>query len=613
MGLLPQAPPRKAWLVPLGAPPSKKRRTTVGSTIRMLRIFLVCCICVLIVGVPFSYQWLHEHILPGIYIDGVHVGEKNRVEAIALLNARGLYTPPKEIVVEHEGATFRISTKELGITQNPDLSVDEALQFGKKGSWSKNLADMMQLVLQDKHFHVARSVRLDALQTWIDSIAKAVNKPGKKAALSLKTSGNPQSLNLFIGQDGKEVQKDALREAVLAALNNTSKASIDPIGIPMDRIAKLTPEQSEQIKERARPIVGKKLQFIADDVALTLNDQKIISTFALPTGLSEKEVENIVLGWATQLERATQEPSITVVGKTVTAFTPPRTGRSLDTASSKAIVLREIQRLEHSQSSNEQPIILPIVSVKPEKNLGEMNSLGIQERIGYAMTTFYHSIPGRVHNVDLVGKNVNLEIIPPGAVFSYNKAIGEVSRATGFQPAYIIQAGRTVLGDGGGMCQGSTTLFRAALSAGLPILERRGHSYRVGYYEQNSLPGIDATAFSPSPDFKFSNDTPGHILVTASVDKKNYTMIIEFWGTSDGRIATISDHRVFDPKPARATVYQDDPSLPAGTLKQIDWSAPGAKTSFHYTVKRGGNVLQDRVFTTVYQPWAAVYLRGTRQ
>ena len=162
------------------------------------------------------------------------------------------------------------------------------------------------------------------------------------------------------------------------------------------------------------------------------------------------------------------------------------------------------------------------------------------------------------------------------------------------------------------MCQGSTTLFRAALNAGLPIVERRGHSYRVGYYEQNSLPGIDATMFAPSPDFKFSNDTLGHILVTANVDEKNYSMLIEFWGTSDGRVSAITDHRVFDQTPAKATVYQDDPSLPAGVTKQVDWSAPGAKTSFRYTVKRGNETLQDRVFTTAYQPWAAVYLRGTR-
>ena len=270
MGLLPQAPP--------------------SAISRFLRILLACLACVAVISIPLSYRWLNEHILPGIYIDGIRVGEKTRGEAIVILNKRGLYTPPKEVIVEHEGTTFSISTKELGITQNPDLAVDEALRFGKKGSWTKNVADIAQLILQDKHFHVARDVRLDVLQTWIESVAKSLNKAGKKPTLSLKTSGSPQSLNIFVGQEGKEVQKDVLRDAILAALNNTSKTSIDPIGIPMDRIAKLTPEQVTQIKERATPLVGKKLQFQADDVALTLNDQKILSTLLLPAGTRKLKI-----------------------------------------------------------------------------------------------------------------------------------------------------------------------------------------------------------------------------------------------------------------------------------------------------------------------------------
>ena len=242
--------------------------------------------------------------------------------------------------------------------------------------------------------------------------------------------------------------------------------------------------------------------------------------------------------------------------------------------------------------------------------LSSLNSLGINERIGFAESFFYHSIPNRVHNVELTARRVNLTLIPPGGEFSYNKTVGDVSSANGWLQAHIIKQGRTVLGDGGGLCQGSTTLFRAALNAGLPIVERRGHSYRVGYYEQNSPAGIDATVFAPSVDFRFKNDTPATILITMTVDPKNYYMLIEFWGTSDGRKAEISDITLFNVTPALPTIYQDDPTLPPGTLKQVDFAAGGAKTSFHYVVTRNGEKLQDQVFKTTYQPWAAVYLRG---
>jgi len=587
------------------ASPKKHTRTA-----KLLLLFLACCVVVLI---PLLYRWTQTHILPGIYIDGVNVGERTRDEAILLLQKHGRYSIPSYITLEYQGKTHTLSTQDIHMTQNPEKAIDEAVFYGKTGSWKTRLTNIAYLILQDKHIHIPRTIQEDALATWIQGLAKLIDRPGKKPSIALRVSGSPQSLQVFIGTEGKTVQQERLKNAILSLIQNTAKASFDTILIPVEEMIELTPTQVDQLKKRAIPIVGKKLTFRADDVELTLNDQSIIATFLVPQGVSKKEIERVVLDWVAVVDRAIQEPHIKVLGKIVTEFTPPRSGRSLDAASSKELVLQSVREFDTSHIVPQEPISLPVMLIEPKKKLAEMNSLGINERIGYALSTFFHSIPGRVHNVGLVGQRIHLEVVPPGGIFSYNKAVGEVSRATGFQPAYIIQQGRTVLGDGGGVCQGSTTVFRAALNAGLPIVERKGHSYRVGYYEQNSLPGIDATSFSPSPDLKFSNDTPGYILVTASVDPKRYSMIVELWGTSDGRVATIRDHKVFGQTPPKPTIYQDDPTLPVGVLKQVDWSAPGAKTSFYYVVKRGRETLQDRVFTTVYQPWAAVYLRGTRQ
>jgi vancomycin resistance protein YoaR len=86
-------------------------------------------------------------------------------------------------------------------------------------------------------------------------------------------------------------------------------------------------------------------------------------------------------------------------------------------------------------------------------------------------------------------------------------------------------AGKTVLGDGGGICQVSTTLFRAALNSGLPISEYHAHAYRVGYYENDAKPGLDATVFGPTVDFKFINNTPASILIQTIVDKENNKLL----------------------------------------------------------------------------------------
>ena len=211
----------------------------------------------------------------------------------------------------------------------------------------------------------------------------------------------------------------------------------------------------------------------------------------------------------------------------------------------------------------------------------------------------------------MAASRINGTLVKPGETFSFNNALGDVSQFTGYRQAYIISGGKTILGDGGGVCQVSTTLFRALLNGGLPINERTAHAYRVGYYEQNSPPGLDATVYGPTPDLKFTNDTPGHILITAKADSKNLSLVFELYGTSDGRKSTISNPVVSNITPALPTVYQDDPTLPMGKTKQIDYAAAGARVTFNYSVERNGENIYKKTFVSNYRPWAAVYLKGT--
>jgi vancomycin resistance protein YoaR len=189
--------------------------------------------------------------------------------------------------------------------------------------------------------------------------------------------------------------------------------------------------------------------------------------------------------------------------------------------------------------------------------------------------------------------------------------LGDVTEYTGYKQAYIIQDGKTVLGDGGGVCQVSTTMFRAALNAGLPIIERRAHSYRVGYYEQDAAPGLDATIYTPITDLKFSNDTPGHLLIQTLYEPSRSYLAFEIYGTDDGRQVTITDPVVSSVTPPPEDSYVDDPTLPAGEIKQIEYKAWGARVYFTYKVTKGGETLYEKTFNSNYQPWRAVYLRGT--
>ena len=92
-------------------------------------------------------------------------------------------------------------------------------------------------------------------------------------------------------------------------------------------------------------------------------------------------------------------------------------------------------------------------------------------------------------------------MIPPGEEFSFYKAVGDVSAANGFVDSLIIRGDRTETGVGGGVCQVSTTVFRAAFWGGFPIVERYPHSYVVSWYGE---PGYDASIFTRARTFASS-------------------------------------------------------------------------------------------------------------
>ncbi len=297
----------------------------------------------------------------------------------------------------------------------------------------------------------------------------------------------------------------------------------------------------------------------------------------------------------------------------VTEFRTAKDGQQVDTDQLINYMQNESVPALLATSNSTLAVAIPIVTLKPTASSSiQASNMGIVERIGVGTSLFHGSIPNRIYNIQLAASRLNGILIKPGETFSFDKAVGDVSSLTGYKQAYVIQNGKTVLGDGGGVCQVSTTFFRAALDAGMPIVERHPHAYRVHYYEEDTPPGIDAAIYTPNVDLKFKNDTGHYILVQSYVDPDNEQLTFELYGTSDGRVSHVSTPVIVSQTPAPEPLYQDDPTLPQGQVKQVDFAAAGAKVYFDYSVtKDGKEIISDR-FTSNYQPWQAVFLRGTK-
>lgn len=351
---------------------------------------------------------------------------------------------------------------------------------------------------------------------------------------------------------------------------------------------------------------------IFSDLSVVL--QAYINGIYLPVTYTynQNKLNDLLKPIAEKIEKKPVDAIFKFTNNRVTTFTPSENGQTVDTNSLNQTLLSKALTVASSQNPQIIMLNIPIKILPPNITTDKVNNLGIKELIGSGHSLFYHSIASRVFNINLATSRINGVLVAPGEVFSFDKALGDVSAFTGYQQAYVIQNGKTVLGDGGGVCQVSTTFFRALLNAGLPIVERHAHAYRVGYYEEDSPPGIDATIFVPYVDLKFKNDTGHYILVQSEIDLENLSLTFNLYGTSDGRQVSMTTPVVSNQTPPPPDLYQDDPTLPKGTIKQTDFAAWGANVSFTRSVTKNGKVYISDKFISNYQPWQAIYLRGTQ-
>ncbi len=206
--------------------------------------------------------------------------------------------------------------------------------------------------------------------------------------------------------------------------------------------------------------------------------------------------------------------------------------------------------------------------------------LGIVARLAEGKSTFLGSAGYRIHNIDVGSEHIDGTLVLPGETLSFNEALGPIEYDRGFVDGLVILADATEFAIGGGICQVSTTLFRAAFWAGLPVQERHKHLYRVYYYELGGWPiGFDASIWQPQLDMRFVNDTPGALLITRRFDRRRQTLAFDLWGTPDGRQVEMADARVSAWVDQPEDEWVINPELPAGTIDQTEHGARGAYAS----------------------------------
>ncbi len=249
-------------------------------------------------------------------------------------------------------------------------------------------------------------------------------------------------------------------------------------------------------------------------------------------------------------------------------------------------------------------VSIPAQIESPAVTAEELSAVLFRDVLGECRT-HVSGTAARINNVRLSAAACDGVVLNSGDVFSYNETTGQRTAAKGYQAAPAYVQGQTVDEIGGGVCQTSSTLYYACLRADLAITERYAHRYVPAYIDW----GMDATVSWGGPDYKFTNDTDYPIKIDTSYS--NGYLTVRILGTNvDGTYVRMTNEVLS--KTPWETVYEDDPTLPAGTEQVQTSPYTGYRVRSYRNVYSADGALLSSTYeaTSDYKSRDRVIVRG---
>ncbi|MDR3596281.1 VanW family protein [Clostridium sp.] len=232
----------------------------------------------------------------------------------------------------------------------------------------------------------------------------------------------------------------------------------------------------------------------------------------------------------------------------------------------------------------------------------------IKNVMGTFSTSYSTSSPERCNNIEIATSELNGAVVMPGEIFSFNDVVGPRTVERGYKEAGTYVGNKVEPGIGGGICQVSTTLYRAAMKANLRSIERTNHSMAVGYAQ----PGLDATVSYGYLDYKFKNTYDFPIYIQGITSGKVVTYNI--YGDSsalNGRTYDMTSE-IIETIPPETKIVSDS-SLPEGKEVNEGGGMTGYKArSYQITYENGAEVNREIIGIDTYASVDVVVRKGTQ-
>ena len=555
-----------------------------------------------------------DKILPHTFISTMDVSSITQDAAAERLHERFGVLYDGGIILAIENNEEIIDPINIDLLLPSNILAQSAWSFGREGGWYEQLWERLIAPFYSKRLSVKVEFSEEKLKSEIGALASLYD------VLPQDVRYDIEGLEVGILYDtklGKYLDRAKAQDTILTHVKNFDENVVE-LSLEID-LPKADPALADEAKKYAEQIIASPLTLVYGDWRFTLRREKIASWVIsrydgvrLMPDFDERLVSDYVVELADKVDITTQNSKVIEKDGKVVDFIAPRHGRTLLQDDTVGLITETLFERVRGEKITKK-ISLPVLVKKPESE-GTASELGIIELIGKATTPFYGSPKNRVHNITNGVRFLTGVLVSPGEVFSTVGTLGQIDNTTGYLPELVIKGDETIPEFGGGLCQVSTTLFRSVLNAGLPVVSRRNHSYRVPYYERDGEgnfigPGLDATIYSPWPDFKFKNDTENHILVQGYVD--GFEATFELYGTGDGRKSFVDGPHTLTEEPPGDPIYIETEDLPKGETKKIDTAHPGGTAVATYTIEYADGTIDEQEFKSIYRKWPAKYLIGT--
>ncbi len=543
-------------------------------------------------------------VLPGVSIAGLPVGGMDRAQAAALLSQDLPSVSGGVLRLQGPDGSRTVSYRELGRAYDTRAMLSDALGIGRAGDPLQRALLEVQVLTQGASVPAIVTYDSGSVDALVGSVAASVDRAAANASVTLGPQGT------FVASPavpGRSVSVATLKQEIVAVLTTTLPHDAT-VRVPFSTIQpSISTAAAEAARNTATLATSADLSLAAGDLKVVVPAATLrnwVAFQAAPGGAYQptfltSATRSLLESLVARVDRSPRSARFVTDGAKVVGVLSGVNGQELNVDASLGLVNAAL--LDRAQGTSPGTLDLAVAITPPKLTNAAAQKVAPMMRMISSWTTYYTPYVENYwgKNIEIPTSTLDGYVVMPGAWFDFWKGIGGITAAQGYGPGGAIINGHTELTGalGGGICSCSTTLFNAALRAGLEIGDRTNHYYYISRYPV----GLDATVYengSDVVDMTFRNDTAYPILIRGINGPGSVTF--QLYSVPTGRTVTLSTP-IIKNRHAATDGIEYTTSLPPGQSKRVEWPADGFDAWVTRTVRdASGAIIHQETFYSHY-------------